>query len=264
MQPISRYRRELGFAWHHALGFRSKIVLLMQTIRFHARKYMPNTNETFEFNFGLTHGNVILNLRPFSGDLFVFYEVMMDCCYEIPDSVVRNPKTILDCGGNVGLSATYLADRYPNAIIYTVEPDAANFALLRKNTQNNPRILPIRAAIVGSPQATVTFSTKREAWGNFITNDGSGESVPSLTIDEIAANNQINRIDLLKMDIEGGEIDVFRLPDFLNKVGALTIELHDSQFAMTFPSLLEKYNMCVRSKSDDGLMIVATKHDQQG
>jgi hypothetical protein len=36
----------------------------------------------------------------------------------------------------------------------------------------------------------------------------------------------IDHIDLLKVDIEGGEVDLFTRPEFLSKVGLVAIELH--------------------------------------
>lgn len=44
------------------------------------------------------------------------------------------PKLILDWGGNIGCAAVYFAIKYPDAQIYSVEPEKNNFKLLTFNT----------------------------------------------------------------------------------------------------------------------------------
>lgn len=41
------------------------------------------------------------------------------------------PKLILDCGGNIGSTALYYTIKYPNAQIYSIEPEKNNFRLLK-------------------------------------------------------------------------------------------------------------------------------------
>jgi hypothetical protein len=55
---------------------------------------------------------------------------------------------------------------------------------------------------------------------------GASIEVAGLTISDICVRHGIERIDLLKVDIEGAERDVFGHPEFLPMTGFVAIELH--------------------------------------
>jgi hypothetical protein len=84
----------------------------------------------------------------------------------------------------------------------------------------------MHAAVVGEPCGNVRMTTDMPAWGNHITEGGNGIDVPAFTIKQICDLYQLSRIDLLKMDIEGAESDVFRNGEFLNSVQFIIAELH--------------------------------------
>jgi FkbM family methyltransferase len=65
----------------------------------------------------------------------------------------------------------------------------------------------------------VRFTADLAAWGNRIGTDGHGVLVPALTIDEICNQHGIEKIDLLKLDIEGAEEEVLDNGTFLCLVG---------------------------------------------
>jgi hypothetical protein len=50
--------------------------------------------------------------------------------------------------------------------------------------------------------------------------------VAAVTMPELCARHAIERMDLLKVDIEGAEEDLFAKPQFLSKVKFVVIELH--------------------------------------
>jgi FkbM family methyltransferase len=172
-----------------------------------------------------------LRLRPDKGDLFVFYEVLAFDAYALPDDFLApdEVRTIVDCGANVGMTSLFLAQRYPAARIFAIEAEPENFAILKHNTAAVDRIIPIHAAVTGSPKELVRFSTGALAWGNKIL-DGAANSeyvdVPAITMEALIHTHGLGRIDLLKVDIEGGEEDLFKHPGFLAKVGTIMIELH--------------------------------------
>jgi Methyltransferase FkbM domain len=57
--------------------------------------------------------------------------------------------------------------------------------------------------VTGTSQSAVRFTTDRAAWGNCIATDDRGVLVPAITIEELRKQNGIEKIDLLKLDIEG-------------------------------------------------------------
>src|SRR5438128_1024549 len=70
------------------------------------------------FSLGL---NRMLTIRPSTSDLRVVLKVLADHEYTTPLPI--NPKLIIDAGANIGISALYFANRYPNARIYAIEPE---------------------------------------------------------------------------------------------------------------------------------------------
>src|SRR5262249_44081469 len=146
-----------------------------------------DTHSTVTIDLWIGHDKpTTLTLRPFAGDLFVLYEVLAFNAYHIAPSLLRsdNVRVVVDCGANIGITSLFLAARYPAARILSVEPHPENFALLRTNVAQVPRILPVRACVTGTPQSTVALTTDQAAWGNRITTDG-GVLVPAITIDEL-------------------------------------------------------------------------------
>jgi FkbM family methyltransferase len=117
-------------------------------------------------------------------------------------------RVIVDCGANIGITSLFLAARYPGARILSVEPHPENFALLRTNVAQVPRILPIHACVTGASRSAVRFTTDQAAWGNRIAAHDRGVLVPAITIEELCEQNGIKKIDLLKLDIEGAEEQV--------------------------------------------------------
>ena len=80
----------------------------------------------------------------------------------------------------------------------------------------------------GVPRKVVHLTASRPAWGNFVTDDGSeGVEVPAFTVEQILDDNNVSRVDLLKVDIEGAEKEVFANGQFLPRVGHIVIELHN-------------------------------------
>jgi FkbM family methyltransferase len=208
------------------------MLLMWNTIRFHVSNcFQFNPRLSGQFYVNVKYGFIPttrLWLRPFAGDLFVFYEVLYDRCYELPNKLLAPEavRSIVDCGANIGLTSLFLASRYPNATVYALEPDPANFAMLKQNVCEEKRIIPINAAVVGVPRRSVRFSANKPAWGNRIEVNGTGAEVPALTILQICDMFKVAWLDLVKIDIEGAEREVFDHAKFLPRVGLGLIELH--------------------------------------
>jgi FkbM family methyltransferase len=136
--------------------------------------------------------------------------------------------TIVDCGANTGITALYFATKYKHARIISIEPDPDNFNVLKQNVAGHDRIEPIWAAVVGRA-GPVHLTQNRPAYGNAVQcGDLPGPTieVPGHTISALCEAHGIQSIDLLKIDIEGAEKEVFLAPVFLPAVGVVAIELH--------------------------------------
>jgi FkbM family methyltransferase len=231
-KKISGYWHEVTFGWRAARTWADQYALLLKTIQFHIRNgfgYVCDTRSTITIDVWIDRDRpTTLTLRPFAGDLFVLYEVLAFNAYHIAPSLLPADKVrvVVDCGANIGITSLFLAARYPGATILSVEPHPENFALLKTNVSQVSRILPIRACLTGAPQGAVRFTTDHCAWGNRIATDDRGVLVPAITIEELCKQNGIEKIDLLKLDIEGAEEQVLENGTFLARTEHIIAELH--------------------------------------
>ena len=145
-------------------------------------------------------------------------------------SILAAGKTplIIDCGGNIGMSAKYFADHYPKAKIVVIEPGDDNFALLSENCFE-PSIIPVHAAIAGSTRTGKAVDVGRGNCGLMVEDDPDG-GLLFITIGDILAEHGSGDIVpfILKVDVEGFEEDVFGGDtSWLDEFYLLAIELHD-------------------------------------
>jgi FkbM family methyltransferase len=172
-----------------------------------------------------------LTLRTGTSDIFSFEKIFIDDEYGAPLS--GNIRTIIDAGANIGCASVYLSQKYPNATIVAIEPDAENFRLLLENTKGFPNISCLQAAL-WFKSGTLNLSNTDQRPDSFqVSEDRSVDSgsVSAVTVQEILRRFEFETIDLFKIDIESAEKELFESADnsWLDKVKAIMIELHDHQ-----------------------------------
>jgi FkbM family methyltransferase len=170
-----------------------------------------------------------VQLRIKTSDESTYVQILLQGQYafELPFS----PNVIVDAGANVGMASIYFAHKYPEAKIIAIEAEASNFAVLARNTRPYPSIIPVHAALwnrdgeisVGEPEPTGGANGN---WA-FVTREGTGARVRAITMSTLMKEMQIQAIDLVKIDIEGAEIEAFETTDWIKTVRCLMIELHD-------------------------------------
>ena len=133
----------------------------------------------------------------------------------------QKPK-IIDCGANIGISILYYKRLYPEAQIIGFEPDPKIFNILQENLRlcNNDQVKIINKA-VWNEETSIKFLPD-EADGGKITEEGK------LTVKTVRLSDYLTeRIDFLKMDIEGAEHDVLpSISNNLKNVKFLFLEVH--------------------------------------
>lgn len=142
---------------------------------------------------------------------------------------------IVDAGGYIGTAALALAQIFPRAQIVTVEPSSDNFHILSENIRSATNIFPIKAALVASTRGHTALSNRGTGqWGYTIVDNVCGpvldeiEEVETITLEEIQAEFDDQPVGLLKLDIEGGEKELFeKAAPVLTEVYAIFVELHD-------------------------------------
>ncbi len=204
-------------------------------------------------------------IRHKSSDLLTFHQIFTFKEYEMNLGFV--PKIIIDAGANIGLAAVYFTEKYPFAKIIAIEPESSNFEMLKKNSENYKNVLLHKRALCN--QSNLVLNVIDKGYGNwgFITEiEGSLNSknvvdtVKTITIDEIVKENNLEFIDLLKIDIEGGEKELFEsnFENWLPKTRCIAIELHDGMkmgSSKSFFTAISKYNFSYHKKGENLLFI---------
>lgn len=188
-------------------------------------------------------------LRSGTSDESVFIQVFCQRDYDFPFD--KKVKYILDGGANIGLTAVFLAQKYPNAFIISVEPDEANLKMIELNTASYPNIKILRAAIWNEDTSINIYDDGHDSWG-FITDEkrianNAVATVPAYNIASIAKKFSIPFFDIVKLDIEGSEKEVFEsnYEVWLDKANYVLVELHDrlkNGCTKNFFAATSKYN----------------------
>lgn len=112
---------------------------------------------------------------------------------------------IIDCGGNIGVSALFFKLAYPSSQLTVFEPDETNFALLVDNMQrNNLKGVSLVNKAVANREGTVQFNRVSTLCAKL---DPEGVT----QVHAVRLSSYIDRhVDLLKMDIEGAEVEVLQ------------------------------------------------------
>ena len=175
------------------------------------------------------YGEMSLFIRPDTTDIKVIKEVLQTCVYEKKSIgfFVEENENWLDLGGNIGTFSLLCLARNANVISY--EPEKENFSLMEKNIETNfpgassKKVKLINQA-VGTNSGSIDLYLCKGDYNKYrhtIYPKRGRESV-SVKIQSIkSVLNKYSKIDCIKMDIEGAEIDIleFLKPSDYKKFG---------------------------------------------
>lgn len=216
----------------------------------------------------LPNGLEIVHLNQYETD-YVYKEIFEDQCYLRHGIRLQDGDTVVDIGANIGLFSLFVMSRCKNPKIYACEPAPVVYDLLKANCDaygSNVRALNV--GVSDKPKtATFTFyenssvfsgfhsdeTEDREAIQAIVRNMLNSESIVGESVEEyvneltadrlrrktyecqltsvsdIIRENQIDKIDLLKIDAEKSELDIIKgIEDHdWTKIDQIVIEIHD-------------------------------------
>jgi FkbM family methyltransferase len=132
------------------------------------------------------------------------------------DAAVRalgRPPVVLDLGANIGMFSVWAARRWPGAQVIAVEPLPRNATLLHRNLE---LALPagsyeVVVAAATTSDGSVTFGGGPFTNGRVLDHDGDVDAITVLARDVFTLAAQV---DVVKLDIEGGEWPILDDPRF--------------------------------------------------
>jgi FkbM family methyltransferase len=186
--------------------------------------------------------------RARSSDPCVLRQVFANRDYA-PITGLPDVRLIVDCGANVGYTSFYLLHHYPKAHVIVVEPDSENMALARRNLKPfRDRVTFVQSGVWSDNQELkVERGGYRDgqAWSFQVRacRDGEKPDFRGVTIGSLLAESGFPAIDILKVDIERAELQVFGAEDlsWLSRTRNIAIELHDAQCERVFSDAMSVY-----------------------
>lgn len=181
--PINRLRRVIGKSL---------------SVKFPRDVYLKNEDGVFycnkEVGFALTSS--------------VTYEPKLRKHFDIKEGV------FIDVGANIGKYSIMIGHKLKKGKVISIEPEKNNFKILKKNISLNKlnNVIPINAICSNKEGKQKLFLKERDRGGHSIKEDfGHGhEEIESVTIDSIVEKRKITEINLIKVDVEGAELDVLK------------------------------------------------------
>lgn len=188
--------------------------------------------------------DTIIKVRKGSTDIDVLVQVLIDEEYKALVEIVKqrlcdqSAVNIVDAGANIGCTSVYLKRHFPNAQIIAIEPNLDNCRVLEENMKlNNLEGVKLLRAGLWNDEVDLTIDTSfrdGKEWSLALReSEGSSDNNPvkGVTLETVKGLFRNQMIDLLKVDIEGGERFIFcdsqYADEFLTDVKCMAIEVHD-------------------------------------
>ena len=140
---------------------------------------------------------------------------------------------LIDAGSNIGLTSIYFLETYKKLKIVAIEPEDNNFKSLEYNLSNFNNVIKVKAGIWSRDAKLKIVNDFRDKsdWAFRVEESTDNDSLEAFSLNTIAKTYEIDIIDILKIDIEGSEKELFTSPntnlDFLHRTKCIAIEIHD-------------------------------------
>jgi FkbM family methyltransferase len=208
-----------------------------------------------------------VKLSHLGDDLFpIVTEIFYDKVYERDFVRLNLNDVVVDIGANYGVFSLY-SQMFNPSKVYAVEPLKATFKSMKKNLTEYG-VTCINKA-VSSENGFEKFMITEVNGNNFSEKNGNGfhpssvigeEIVETVTINQLVSDYDIDRIDFLKVDCEGGELDLFRTIDkeyLQNNIGKIAMEYHSKEIHDEVIDILKSNNFIIEDtlgSNDIGLI----------
>jgi FkbM family methyltransferase len=182
-----------------------------------------------QIRFGLT-----LNHSPTDDPIHLFREIFIEQSYARDFYQPKPEDTVIDLGANIGMLALFLQQQARGIRVHCFEPASSARRFLSENLRENrvEDLCPVYPVAVGAAGKLHLWIDRNSInTSAFLKANGDGEETDSVTLsDALRLAGSPTRIDLLKIDIEGSEIDLVQnsKPEDMARVSRVAAEFHDN------------------------------------
>jgi len=224
-----------------------------------------------------------MTLRDQASDVIIFREIFFDREYQACTTLGFDPTSIYDIGANVGLAAAYFRARWPDSMIVGFEPAKSEFTVAERNYARLGAARLFQMA-VGSEDGEVAFETHPQRSGGQHVVSGSGRPAAAAAdddddddgweqvqvrmrrLDAMIERCELPRPDLIKIDVEGHEVEVLEgLGQYLGVARGVLLETHSPELHENCRNRLLAAGFDVEEaleRNDEARVLVARKPQQ--
>jgi FkbM family methyltransferase len=158
-----------------------------------------------------------------------FFEVFIKNSYESELVKFEKDDIVVDFGANIGMFALFASKKSKK--IYSVEPLPETYINLQKNTQHLNNVTILNKAVY-SKGGNIEFNKNKVSGASSIFNQQDNfetVTIETITFDDFVKQYNLDRINYLKVDIEGAEFDLFENMDenyLQNNIDKIFMEVH--------------------------------------
>ena len=217
--------------------------IIDETKEYYEIKFLKNKEFTFR-----------LRKKP-SSDVLVFNQIFGYKEYEpvvktyLENFRINNVVNIIDAGANIGSASMYFIDTFKNVKIVSIEPEKHNFDSLLFNLKNHDSCIKLKAGIWSRDANLKVINDFRDKsdWAFRVIETDDNDGIQSFSINTLQQKFNFEYIDILKIDVEGSEKEIFTSINtdlnFLHKTKVIALEIHDEfNCREDIYKILEEYN----------------------
>lgn len=209
-KAVINFKNDYNFLMNNQLRLRDRVQTLFEKYPAIIRRKKKISYFGFDFHYDNLWTPTLLQSYP--NEVLTLFDY-------IPKSGIKN---VFDVGANIGQFSRTILGLLPEIKVYSFEPNAAPFTLLQKNKAHFPRLNVFNFGIGSQTQSKELFFVKdKSAQGSLYKNNAviglDQQNVNVVQVDircmsdnELKKNKLPQKVDLLKVDVEGAEVDVLQ------------------------------------------------------
>ncbi|HRN54957.1 MAG TPA: FkbM family methyltransferase [Agriterribacter sp.] len=241
--------RKFIFCYTITADISSFIRLLINTKKYrYAKNATGYSSIPVPYHLRLNGKRKTVFLRTYTGDIEIFYEVFWRKVYRSATQYECKPRVVVDLGANTGMASLFFSVYHPTAVLYVVEADKYNMEVLLRNLSPEIEEGSVKAlhAAVYNEDTTVYMQVKEKAYNTAISREVTGMPVRAMRMDTLCTLFELDKIDLLKIDIEGAEAALFsENTGWLDKVNMIVTEIHDALYRSAYEAVLRNHGFVI-------------------
>jgi FkbM family methyltransferase len=223
-----------NFSWLYRQTKDKRTKLILKKLEKRINIKQKSSLRIGKWKIWLNKENPFLSLKTYS-DIFKEKDHTI-----LPNFPSKNDSTIIDLGANEGFYTLKVKEKAPKSKIIAVEPNPIAFKILKKNIEANKlkNVMAVNKAVT-SKSGKIVFEIVKDkttigALKVYKKYRKRGKLrkiiVNSITLEKLCRIYKINNIDLLKIDVEGGELDILKNSEnILSKIKKAVVEYHRAQ-----------------------------------